>query len=701
MNGAGPSPDNSRMTPLVLVLLSADPTVAIPLEQYEQLMHRTVPKEPRALTVVDAVHVGGSLAKGVTLSLEGRAFGSRPDVGVIDGAVGLEGCKQDGVVLSRNAASQIVVTPLADRFSARCRLSLWGAGPWSFRTVGVVDVSGAVPDGSLQVHEVADGATELELSPPQPKIAPVAETELPASVVGRYRVTLQPGETRFRWELAAHNPNPRAIRFALSPRSGESIERVETTAPHEVTSDGWSIDLPSGDTQLVATGVMTGTRFEPPVDGAGQFVLVDVHPLLHVDVSTDAKRISPAETGLTAEFRASQALLLARGQQLSWTETMLDTLPSARYTVSALQNTYFVGPEGTVDGVSEITLQNEGADQLPLPMRSTPRSATIARKPVPLTSSKDGELRLPLAQGLNEIHVQHRGALKTGWGFATGTLEVPGVGAEASSASLELRSGNDWLPLLQKFGKRRWVAAPSVGGLMMLAFFALWMLRVLTWLGVGRRIAAPLAVLTGVLSGSEGVVYWVLLLALSFASALWAVARMRQWDIKLAAPPRLLSIGVATAATAVVLMIGVTLFGDNVRRLWGMSADALAGSDDIALRNTTGAGSDSNLTKKRMKNFGPSTVADTYQGLGAELTVPLGEYTVHLQQDMAPAAAPSSVDVVLVSASLAHNLFLLLNFAALALAFAVRRQLLEGVQRHLQRVFEAGAAPVPEAPATA
>jgi hypothetical protein len=700
MNGAGGSSDNSRMTPLVLVLLSADPTVAIPLEQYEQLMHRTTPKEPRALTVVDAVHLGGSLSKGVTFSLEGRSFGARPDVSVIDGTLVLEGCKQDGVVLSRNEGNEMVVTPLADHFSARCRLSLPGAGPWSFRVRGVVDVGGAVADGALEVREVSGGAATVELSPPQPKIAPVAETEVPVSVVGRYRVTLQPGETRFRWELAAHNPNPRAIRFVLSPRSGESIESLETVAPHEVTSDGWSVDLPSGDTQLVATGVMTGTHFEPPVDGAGQFVLVDVHPLLRIDVSTEARRISPAETGLTAEFRAAQALLLARGQQLSWTETMLDTLPSARYTVSTLNNTYFVGPEGAVDAVSEITLLNEGADQLPLPMRSTPTSASIARKPVPLTSSKEGELRLPLAQGINEVHVQHRGALKTAWGFATGTLEVPGVGAEASTATLELRSGSDWLPLLQKFGKRRWVAAPSVGGLMMLGLFGLWMLRVLTWLGVGRRIAAPLAVLTGVLSGSDGLVHWMLLLALSFASALWGVARMRQWDIKLSAPPRLLGFGLTTAAMAAVLMIGVTLFGDNVRRLWGMSADALAGDDNIAQRSTSGSGNDMNLTMKTMKNFGQATFGE-YQGWGAELEMPLGTHSVSLEQGMAPAVTASSAEVVLVSASLAHALFLLLNFVALALAFAARRQLFAGLQQRLQRVFEAGATPAQEAPAAA
>jgi hypothetical protein len=676
MFGRRASADNARMTPLVMLLLSAEPTVAIPLDQYEQLMHRVTPKEPRALTVVDAVHVAGSLVKGVTVSIEGRAFGARPDLSVMEGTLALESCAQQGVVLSRNAENDVVITPLAERFSARCRLSLQGSGPWTFRVRGVVDVGGAVLDGAVRVHDVSGGVSTVELSLPQPKVAPPAEAELPASVAGRYRVTLQPGETRFRWELAAHNPNPHAIHFALQPRSGESIERLETTAAHEVTSDGWSVDLPPGDTQLVATGVMPGSRFEPPIDAAGQFVLVDVHPLLRVEVTTDAKRISPAETGLSTEYRAAQALLLARGQQLSWSATLLETLPSARYTVSSLTGTYFVGPEGGVAGDTDIKLMNEGAAELPLPMRSTPTSASIAGKPVPLTSSKDGELRLPLAQGENVLHVQHRGMLKTAWGFAAGTLEVPGVGAEVSTASLELRTGSDWLPLMQKFGSRRWLAVPTVGALMMMALYAFWMLRVLVWLGAGRRTSFLFALLGVPLSASDGLVHWALMLALSLASALWAIGWMRKLDVQLVAPPRMMSLALATFATACVLMFGVTLFGDNVRRLFGMSADALAGDDNVQ------------LTHKSLKSFGGGG-SDSYQGLGAELEVPLGKHMIALEQELAPAVTATSASVLLVSASLAHAGFVGLNFAVLALLFALRRALVEGVQRQLRRVFEA------------
>src|SRR5690349_18150059 len=59
---------------------------------------------------------------------------------------------------------------------------------------------------------------------------------------------------------------------------------------------------------------------------------------------------------------------------------------------------------------------------------------------------------------------------------------------------------------------------------------------------------------------------------------------------------------IIVALIAIAAIGIITLFGDNIRRLFGMSADALAGDDNIAQRNTTKASN--TLTNKSMKNFG-------------------------------------------------------------------------------------------------
>src|SRR5256885_2120398 len=66
---------------------------------------------------------------------------------------------------------------------------------------------------------------------------------------------------------------------------------------------------------------------------------------------------------------------------------------------------------------------------------------------------------------------------------------------------------------------------------------------------------------------------------------------------------------IIVALIAIAAIGIITLFGDNIRRLFGMSADALAGDDNITQRNTSGAGNDQNLTKKTMKNFGQNNTS--------------------------------------------------------------------------------------------
>jgi Flp pilus assembly pilin Flp len=66
---------------------------------------------------------------------------------------------------------------------------------------------------------------------------------------------------------------------------------------------------------------------------------------------------------------------------------------------------------------------------------------------------------------------------------------------------------------------------------------------------------------------------------------------------------------IVVALIAIAAIGIITLFGDNIRRLFGMSADALAGDDGIANRNQSGAGNDPALTKKTMKNFGQNNTS--------------------------------------------------------------------------------------------
>ncbi len=57
---------------------------------------------------------------------------------------------------------------------------------------------------------------------------------------------------------------------------------------------------------------------------------------------------------------------------------------------------------------------------------------------------------------------------------------------------------------------------------------------------------------------------------------------------------------IIVALIAIAAIGVITLFGDNIRKLFGMSADALAGNDNVANRTVT---SNSTIEQKKMKNF--------------------------------------------------------------------------------------------------
>ena len=61
---------------------------------------------------------------------------------------------------------------------------------------------------------------------------------------------------------------------------------------------------------------------------------------------------------------------------------------------------------------------------------------------------------------------------------------------------------------------------------------------------------------------------------------------------------------IIVALIAIAAIGIISLFGDNIRRLFAMSADSLAGNDSVAQANTVGAVSSDNLNKKKMANFG-------------------------------------------------------------------------------------------------
>ena len=696
---------------LIAALAHADekPTVSVPLDDYLALNRRADGKPdakaaPTPQTIVEAVRLEGSLARGMTITIRGRAIDGLAPIDVFDASTApLFDCTGDGF-LTISGSQTITLTPLKPKFSLRCKTTHPDAAMFKLTVLRVLDITSEVRDGFVELVEDGGLAKRtITISPKSPVVeAPKSSTPaqvLPPTATGRYRLTLLPDDTRFMWHLSAHNPNASKTPFTLSVRAGDVVAQVTAQVPYETTAEGLRFELPSGDQEIFVVGTMKAKDFAAPVESAAQYLLVETHPLLRADVATPAHRISIEQTGITAQYAGAQAFLLTSGQSLGWSTSMLETLVTDTYSVKSVHAQFFVGDDGDAMAQSDVALNNQGASELALPLDAQPVFASNNEVPAVLTHNARGELSLPLSPGVQKLTVQHRQTLNSGWGFATGELHIPAAGGAANEANVEVRMASEWTPLFASFAGKRFVAGPAMTSLMKALFFAIWAAGLLAWVGVTRARRFALATVLGLLPVFTPAALPVLAL-LAAGSMLWLLSWMKRLPLG-SMLPRVSTLGGVTAAVAIgclVLVGGVTMFGDNIRRLYGMSADALAGEDTVA------QGNDAMLNRKSMRNFGslnsygaadtsspaPNIGADPslYRGLPAQLELPSFGRTVTLSRTLFDAHQPSAMKVLLVSTSWVRGLEALLALGVVLLGFFSRGELRSGLRRRIESLVE-------------
>lgn len=675
--------DNPCMLTLISLLLAADPEahVVLPLERYDTLVRgRPSQDEPASsFTIVESARLEGSFEQGVTLTLAGRARGAMSTVKVLGDDSRLLRCTSRDAVLGRASTGELELTPLAAKFEVKCALGRSESGV-TLSLVNVPAVEALVRDGVVDLGAPAAGFQRVSLTRRVASAQARGEfAKVPPTAVGRYRLTVLPDEVRFRWQLQVHNPNREHADFVVPVRPSEHIEG-STPVAREVTADAVTFDVGPGDTELVMTGTLKGSQFVPPLAAAAQLVLLESHPLLRLETKSEGSAVSPAETGITAQYRGAQALLLSSGQHVSWTANRLEALPSTSYTVSTMRSTFFIGDDGQTVAESTADLSNVGASALSMPLTATPVWASVGDTAIALTHDAQGGLYLPLAPGPQQASVQHRQSLEVVPGLAWGRLEVPGFGATATSSSVSLRYGRDWVPLFEGYaGDRRW-ALPAFGEVLVLMCLAAWAAQVLAaWLS--RRQAATVAVLLGFVAWSTPTGYWAVLIGVSAVTMLRMVPWLRRLELPIVSPSSLAGTVTVVGLGMLLLVGGATLFGDNIKAVFGMSADALAGDTQVSRRSGW------------LAPVSPAG-APRYEGTPARVELPRGQRETFLSQDLVDGAASGKATVVLLHASVVASIKVLLDLLLLLAAYRLRGPLLQGARWQLEQLTVASPAPV-------
>jgi hypothetical protein len=690
------------LTLLVALLLAADPVgshqVSIPLDDYERL--RRLGERP-ALTVVDLLRVEGSFEKhDLSVVLTGRASGGWPTAEVLaaEGAR-LHSCEGEAL-LSRAESGAFAVTPLAPRFSLRCKVALDGSDRLAAQATGaVLEVTSAVRDGEL----VSSGSGAGRAFSVIRRIAGSEPQELPPTVTGRYLVTLLPDEARFLYRLEVRNPARGHRRFEVALRAYEHVEGVDAQVPWDAEGGRYRFDLPPGETLLTLRGQLSEARFTPPVAASLQYLLLESHPLIRPDLHTAARRVGVGETGLAARFRGAQAFLLGGGKgaadEVAWTATRLEAEKTAGLALNRLDQVYFLGADGVARSESTLAIDNQGSPAFTLPGTARPTFASVGGEPAFLTHDKDGNLFLPLAQGPQEVVVQDAQAFGHRLGFGLAALELPRPGVPASRASVQLRYPAEWIPVYEELPPQSRLHLLDLDEVVALLVLLALAERLLALGGLARSrrwlLALALVLAAALSPGLRGAALSLLVLAWLALGAALLVVRLRGTQRILALAGSGVILLVAALATLSTLRGGGALPGGApprseeyaVSNLRSKAATPLARQAPAAPAPAEGA-----LEEDELAPAGAAGGTSGFEGLPARIEIPPGARQTVFTRELLATDAPRPAVVVLVAARLlaaVTGAALLLLLAALAL---LRRDLAAGGRALVGRVRAAGAA---------
>ncbi|MCM3874952.1 MAG: hypothetical protein NEA02_00890 [Thermoanaerobaculia bacterium] len=660
---------------------TGNPQVTLSLAEYERIRRL---EDRASLTVVDTLRLGGSFkSRNLTISFSGRSSGKLPPEEVLaaDEGVFVYGCTGDAIV--SKSETGFTLTPLARTFHVKCRLASSGTDRLELKLPrSVLWVESQVPDGELVSGQAVEGARAVSVV----RRTAAGREALPASATGRYRITLKPDETRFRYEIEARNPNRGRQALEVTLRSGEHVLQVDAAVPYELEPGRYRFELPPGDTRIVLTGTLGTPTFTPPVDGALQYVLLDSHPLLLTTLSGSPKRVSPEEVGIPAEFRGAQALLLGKGEKLDWSVTRLEALRTTSFAVRKESHVLFVGASGPVLGESAFAIDNQGASDVSMPLRPQPTFASLASEPILLTTNKQGDLRLPLGRGNQDLVLQHRQTVWSSMGIAAGAPQLPSLSAPSSHAVIEVRYPAEWLPLFEGFASEDRVHLPRRGLVLLAALVFLLTDQAFRRLGLPSRLRMPSAALLTLAALVSREAGWAILAADAAVIALVLVVPMR----RIAWTAARISLVVLLAAVSTIAFLLLTTLGARLPKR-ELDANVTATRDEPQ---------EEAAAKSRQSVAMPPPSADAaagYQGLPARFQMPSGAHRSRFTREMLAADGPRHVRFIAISRTLAFWLAAAVVAGAAASVLRSRREIAAGWKALLA---EARRAPAPALDAT-
>jgi hypothetical protein len=631
-----------------------DAEVTIPLNEYDQLRRQN--QEP-SLVVIESFSVQGALAADrLSLHIAGRATGLLPEIELFRARNlgGISSCRGEAILRPR--ATAIGLKPLDHVFNVECRLHVAQAGRIEFDILEpVLFVEAVVEDGEAFVQETGDGARRVVLS--RRSGAGNSQAIREVSGVGRYRISIEPDMTRFVYLLEFENPNRTATELVVPLRNQETLRIADGDAVITEEEAALRLGLAPGTNRVRIEGALFGSSFAPPLDFDEQYMIVEHHPMLRVEVSTGSPRISPRETGIEASGRNGRAFLMAGDDVVEWTSEKMEVFEAQGFTVPDADYLVYVPGTGRAVVEAHFVIDSPGGQELPLVVDGRPTFLEIDGQAQPLYRSEDHRLTVPLAQGKQSVTVQYQTGRSYELLEVLTSLPLVGVAAPVSTTSIVLRVHSKWRILGAAFSRSLWTPV-GFGGVVFRVLVCVGVLVFARRGGAGVVVAVFLAMSAFLLSLWS----WLWLAPVVAAGVLWAALRVDPTS-QLGRVLRGPMVG------AVVFVGGLILIGAVAVSTGGSpsSPDLLSGTQRSAFAKAVGT-------------LEEGVVPQALEGAPARIEIPARGRDVRFQEDLVSAGERLGIGVLL-APKVGLDLLLVLVLVTLGIVLWIQRRRLAEIYR--------------------
>ncbi|MBI4403884.1 MAG: hypothetical protein HY537_06980 [Deltaproteobacteria bacterium] len=378
-------------------------SVTIPIKEYLEMKEKV--EAPPIKSVEEAV-LRGSFGKSLEIQFSGASSGKQDkrEISEYSDGFALSNCSGDAV-LDREG-NRVLLVPLSKRFRLNCRVNVPNWNSVEIRLSNVLFFRSEVSGAQAIVDSKGNGDRKIVLVPKTQELRAPAAT---VTAVGRYQLTALPDEIRFKYDWLLNNPSRYVRDYEISWKNTEVVQEIKTNDTYDEKPGRLIIKLRPGDNQISASGKFSGVQFVPLVPSEQQYLLIESHPLLQLNITTAARRISVSEAGIGPQFANAQVYLFGSGNSFQWKTRKLDLIESLGYSVQNGSYRYYVPQSGQSIVEASFTIENQGTPEIPMEIPGTPTYVEVNRRAEPLYKDPQGRLLVRLPAGRHDVLIQYRG----------------------------------------------------------------------------------------------------------------------------------------------------------------------------------------------------------------------------------------------------------------------------------------------------